>query len=134
MEKSTSVKGTPSTFPPFAIREVLVEAIGKFLGLRMEVPEPGMQKNMSMASGRELVCPQLQFPPQNCSALAMHKSSVARAASPDEATQAKPRNCLRLGLKDHTYYSGLKPGSSTPIVYFFFPLIVSLDHWQKMPH
>ena len=99
MEKSTSVKGTPSTFPPFAIREVLVEATGKYLGLRMEVPEPGMQKNMSMASGRELVRPQLQFPPQNCSALAMHKSTVARAASPDEASQAKPRFVYRWAWK-----------------------------------
>lgn len=94
----------------------------------MEVPEPGMQKNMSMASGKELVHPRLQFPPQNCSALAMHKSSVARAASPDEASQARPCNCLPLGLNDHTKYFGLKPGSSTPIVYFFFP------HCQKMPH
>lgn len=104
MEKSTSVKAAPSTFPPFAIRRYWWRHLGSTLAkaLRMEVPEPGMQYSLSMASGREGVSPWLQLPPENCSALAMPKSGVARAASPEEASQAKPRSCLWSGLKDHT--------------------------------
>ena len=66
-----------------------MEAIGKYLGLRMEVPEPGMQKNMSMASGRELVSPRLQLPPQNYSAQGLvfrEKLSLMRPARQSHAT------------------------------------------------
>lgn len=59
MEKSTSVKAAPSTFPPFAIRRYWWRHLGSTLAkaLRMEVPEPGMQYSMSMAGGREGVSP-----------------------------------------------------------------------------
>ena len=54
----------------------------------MEVPEPGMQKNMSMASGRQLVSPRLQLPPQNYSAQGLvlrEKLSLMRPARQSHA-------------------------------------------------
>lgn len=52
----------------------------------------------------------------------MYQSGVGRTASPYEASQAKPCNCLWSGLKDHTQDFGLEQSFSSPIVYFFFSL------------
>lgn len=95
----------------------------------MEVPEPGMQKNMAWLVGRNCILDCNSS--TNCSALAMHSPVLPGVKPLMRPARQGHAIVYRWAWMITRSILALKPGSSTPIVYFFFPLIVSLEHWQK---